>query len=204
MTRHTTSSAILQHSWNEPSSIPELVRSVKAAYADPPYLGVAEKHYGDLHPEAAAYDDPMTHKRLIERLCSEYDAWAMSLSEPSLRVILPMCPEDCRTGAWVKPFASFKANVTHAYAWEPVIFRFSRKRTRQQDTWRDFVAEPITLRKGFTGAKPERFCYWIFEGLNLQEGDEFHDIFPGSGAVGVAYDKWRTRGAEHFQMEAFA
>lgn len=31
---------------------------MKAAYADPPYLGMAEKFYGDLHPEAAKYDDP--------------------------------------------------------------------------------------------------------------------------------------------------
>jgi hypothetical protein len=177
---------------------------MKAAYADPPYLGVAEKHYGHLHPNAKDYDDPMTHKRLIEQLSDEAEAWALSMSEPSLRVLLPFCPEDCRTGAWVKPFASFKPNVTRAFTWEPVVYRFSRKRTREQDTWRDHISCPITLKRGFTGAKPDPVCFWIFEGLNLLEGDDFKDVFPGSGAVGAAYEKWRKRGAQHFQMEAFA
>lgn len=174
---------------------------MKAAYADPPYLGCAVKHYGELHELAGNYDDPMTHKRLIERLSDEYEAWALSMNEPSLRILLPWCPSDCRTGAWVKPFASFKANVTHAYAWEPVVFRFGRKRTREQDTWRDFIAEPITLQRGFVGAKPERVCFWIFEGLNLQSEDEFADIFPGSGAVGRAYDRWIDRNrTEQFEL----
>jgi hypothetical protein len=166
---------------------------MRAAYADPPYLGVAAKHYGHLHADAADYDDPLTHKRLIERLSDENDAWALSMSEPSLKVLLPWCPDDCRTGAWVKPFASFKANVTHAHAWEPVVFRFSRRRTRAQDTWRDFVICPITLKRGFTGAKPDPVCFWIFEGLNLLPGDMFADLFPGSGAVTDAYEKWSAR-----------
>lgn len=175
---------------------------MKAAYADPPYLGLAVEFYGDLHPEAALYDDPMTHKRLIERLSDEYDAWALSMGSTTLRLMLPWCPEDVRVGAWVKPFASFKLNVTRAYTWEPVLFRFSNKRTKEQGTWRDFIAEPITLKKGFRGAKPEKVCYWIFEGLNLQDGDEFHDLFPGSGAVTMAYEKWRRRDqSEQFQLE---
>ena len=90
---------------------------MKAAYADPPYLGCSAKHYGALHEAASDYDDPATHKALIERLCDEYDTWALSLHEPSLRRILSMCPEDVRVGSWVKPFAAFKANVTRAWAW---------------------------------------------------------------------------------------
>ena len=164
---------------------------MKAAYADPPYLGCSAKHYGDLHGEAAEYDKPEAHRALIERLCDEYDSWALSLHEPSLRTVLNMCPGDVRVGAWVKPFAAFKANVTRAWAWEPVIFRFARPRTREQDTWRDFVAEPIAMMRGFPGAKPDRFCFWIFEGLNLEPDDEFCDLFPGSGAVGRAWELWR-------------
>jgi hypothetical protein len=174
---------------------------MRAAYADPPYLGLAAKFYGDCHEEAAEYDDPRAHERLIVRLCDEFDSWALSLHEPSLRKILPMCPPDARVGAWVKPFCSFKLNVTRAWAWEPVIFRFSRKRTREQGTWRDFVSEPMTMRRGFPSAKPEAFCFWIFEGLNLLPDDEFSDLFPGSGAVGDAWDKWRTRNnAEQFGL----
>ena len=177
---------------------------MKAAYADPPYLGCAEKHYGALHDQASDYDDPDTHRALIRRLCDEFDCWALSLHEPSLRTILAMCPKDVRVGAWVKPFAAFKANVTRAYTWEPVIFRFARARTRDQATWRDFVSEPITMRRGFPGAKPERFCVWIFEGLNLQMEDEFHDLFPGSGAVGQAWERWLAsqQRPDQLQMEA--
>lgn len=175
---------------------------MKAAYADPPYLGTAEKFYGELHPEAAEWDEPETHKLLIEQLSDEYDAWALSMGSTTLRLMLPWCPEEVRVGAWIKPFASFKANVTHAFTWEPVLFRFDRKRTREQDTWRDHIAEPITLQRGFTGAKPEKVCFWIFEGLNLHDGDEFHDLFPGSGAVTRAYDRWRARSSsEQFALE---
>jgi hypothetical protein len=76
---------------------------MKAAYADPPYLGVAEKFYGELHPEAAEYDKLETHARLVERLMDEYDTWAMSLHVPSLREILGVCPDSVRVAAWVKP-----------------------------------------------------------------------------------------------------
>lgn len=166
---------------------------LKAAYADPPYIGCGAKHYGDLHTDAADYDDPETHRLLVERLCDQFDCWALSLHEPSLRVILPMCPDGVRVAAWTKPFAAFKANVTRAYAWEPVIFKFSRSRTREQTTWRDFIAEPIAMRRGFPGAKPDKFCFWVFDGLNLLPDDEFTDLFPGSGAVWRAWEKWRHR-----------
>lgn len=177
--------------------------ALKAAFADPPYLGLAEKFYGHLHQDAADYDRPETHRALIERMNDEFDCWAMSLHSPALHTILPMCPPDVRVAAWVKPFASFKLNVTRAFAWEPVIFNFvrARKRTREQQTWRDFVSEPITMRRGFTGAKPDAFCFWVFEGLSLEPNDEFHDLFPGSGAVQSAWQKWRSRAcSEQFAL----
>ena len=178
---------------------------MRAAYADPPYLGCGAKHYGALHTDASDYDDTATHRLLIERLCDEFDCWALSLHEPSLRVLLPMCPDGVRVGAWVKPFAAFKANVTRAWAWEPVLFSFvrARPRKREQSTWRDFVSEPIAMRRGFPGAKPDAFCFWIFEGLNLEAADEFSDLFPGSGAVGRAWEKWKERSRpEQFMLNA--
>ena len=131
---------------------------MKFAYADPPYLGCGSL-YAKLHPEAMIWDDPETHRALINRLCREFpDSWALSLHSPSLRTILPMCPEDVRVMAWVKPFAAFKANVNPAYAWEPVIVRGGRKRTRWEDKIRDWVCERIMMKKGVPGAKPRDFC----------------------------------------------
>lgn len=163
---------------------------MKFAYADPPYLGVAARHYGALHPNAADYDKPEAWQSLIGRL-AEFDGWALSLSSPSLRTILPMCPADVRVMAWVKPFASFKPGVGVAYAWEPIIVRGGRRRTRDQETVRDWIAENITLRRGLTGAKPAAVIYWLLEVWNAQRGDEVEDLFPGSGAVSAALDGWR-------------
>lgn len=164
--------------------------SLRLAYADPPYLGCCGL-YKHEHHGGGCWDDPETHRLLIERLRDEFpDGWALSLHEPSLRVILPMCPTDCRTSPWVKPFASFKPNVNPAYTWEPVIWRGGRKRERYEPTVRDYVAAGITLRRGFTGAKPETFCRWLFDILGARADDEFVDLFPGSNAVGEA---WKAR-----------
>ena len=166
--------------------------SKKFAYAYPPYLGCGKKLYGD-----ATYDAPEAHRALIEKLCDEYpDGWAMSLSTPSMRVILPMCPDDVRVAAWVKPFAAFKVGVNPGYCWEPVIFRGGRtKRSRTEDTIRDYHSEPITLRRGLPGVKPPGFVKWVVDllGADVRKGDTIHDIFHGSGAMlGV----WRPAGLE--------
>jgi len=165
---------------------------MRFCYADPPYLGCGKILYGKMHAQAADWDDPERHRQLVGQLCDEYpDGWAMSLHTPSLRTILPMCPKDCRVAAWVKPFAVFKPNVTVAYAWEPVIFRGGRVRPRTMPTVRDWVSECITLKKGCPGAKPEGFTLWLLDLLNVQPQDEFVDMFPGSGMVAEAYERWK-------------
>jgi hypothetical protein len=161
------------------------------AYADPPYIGQAKKHYDR---------EEVCHESLVAQLQSEYpDGWALSLSSVSLEEILHICrrvlgPNKVRTGAWVKPFCSFKKNVNPAFAWEPVIFRGGRKRGTRigLDTERDWCAESITLRKGLSGVKPLGVCYWIFEMLGMEPQDEFCDLFPGSGAVTKAWEMWRA------------
>ncbi len=158
---------------------------MKFAYADPPYLGCGAL-YAAHHPAALDWNDPQTHRDLIARLLDEFpDGWAMSASSPSLRVLLPMCPADCRVAAWVKPFAVFKPNVNPAYAWEPVIFRGGRKRTRKEPTARDWHSENITMRKGLPGAKPPGFSAWVVDliGADARQGDTITDLFPGTGAM---------------------
>ena len=157
---------------------------MKFADADPPYIGQAKKHYSH-DPHCAE----VNHRILINTMTDYYDGWALSCSTPSLHSILPLCPPDARIMAWVKPFCSFKPNVNPAYAWEPVIVWHPRPRIRQQVTVRDWVSAPISLRKGLVGAKPEAFCYWLFEVLNLEPIDELDDLFPGTGIVGDCWNK---------------
>jgi hypothetical protein len=188
--------------------------ALTVAYADPPYLGCCAL-YDHAHPDGRCWDGLDTHRLLIERLRDEYrDGWALSLSSPSLRHILPLCPEDVRVAAWAKTFGAFKRGVRPAYLWEPVIFRGGRnpsmgwphpppERGGTQTTPKDFYVEhyadmllsPITLRRGLTGAKPAGFCSWVFDLLGVGSGDTLDDLFPGSGAVGAAWAA-RTAGAE--------
>lgn len=157
------------------------------AYADPPYIGQASKHYKG-HPD---YQGEVDHLQLVNLLNDEYpDGWALSCSSPSLKAILPMCPSDVRVMAWIKPFASFKPGVGVAYAWEPVLVRGGRKRARTDATVRDWVSANITLERGTHGAKPEAFCYWLFDVLGIEGSDTLVDLFPGSGAVTRALDNW--------------
>ena len=167
------------------------------AYADPPYLGCGAL-YAAHHPAARDWDDPATHRALVQRLADEYpDGWALSSSTPALEEMLTICravlgPNKVRVSAWVKPFAVYKPNVNPAYAWESVIWRGGRtKRSRKEDTVRDWHSENITMRRGLPGAKPPGFAKWIPEllGADVTRGDTITDLFPGTGAMlGV----WRS------------
>lgn len=157
---------------------------MRFAYADPPYIGQAKRHYGNNARE-------VNHPLLIEWLTRDFDAWALSCSSSTLKMILPMCPDGVRVMAWVKPFCSFKPNVNPAYAWEPVIVYGGRKKSRSEPTVRDWVSANITLKRGLSGAKPEAFCFWLFDMIGLRKDDEFTDVFPGTGAVTSAYEKWK-------------
>lgn len=149
---------------------------MRFAYADPPYIGQAHRY-----PEKAEVD----HGALLMRLTEEYeDGWVLSCSSPSLSDLLPLCPKGIRVMAWVKPFAVFKPHVNPAYCWEPVLVWGGRRRTREQPTVRDWIAQSITLRKGLVGAKPPEFCRWILEILNYQDGDTLDDLYPGTGIMG--------------------
>ena len=172
---------------------------MRFAYADPPYIGQARKHYRK-HPDYAGEVD---HEALIARLVAEYpDGWALSLSCKSLRQILAMCPADVRVMAWVKPLTPLLPGIRVQYGWEPVIVRGGRqpRPAKGAPMLRDWVSaspDGWAFRpkpEGHViGRKPEAFCRWLFAVLGLESGDEFVDLFPGSGAVGRAWDAWRAQ-----------
>ena len=117
----------------------------------------------------------------------------MHTSSQALRDLLPLTPKTARLMAWVKPFAAFKANVSVAYAWEPVIVKAARKpKVTGRIVMRDWIAASSTLKKGLVGAKPLDVCLWAFEVLGMEPEDALDDLYPGTNAVTVAWDAWRT------------
>jgi hypothetical protein len=180
---------------------------MRVAYADPPYPGQAKRHYAD-HPD---YGGEVDHAELARQLAT-FDGFVLHTSSVAQYEVETHVRAagitDYRIMPWRKPFAAFKRNVPVAYAWEPVIVRACRKpivtgRVVLRD-WLavlaeecsqselDDMAESITLRRGLTGAKPERVCRWLFEVLGMEPGDELMDLFPGTGAVTRAWEAWRS------------
>lgn len=161
---------------------------MRLAYADPPYPGCA-----DLYKDHPDYAGEVDHAALIRRLESDFDGFVLHTHVPALRDLLPMFTVPVRVCSWVKPFAAFKRNVPVAYAWEPVIVRAMRKPVvgGLVKPLRDFISEPITMKRGLTGAKPERVCWWAFEIAGSDSEDEVADLFHGTGAVTRAWDRWR-------------
>ena len=165
----------------------------RIGYADPPYPGQAKKHYADHEDYAGEVD----HAALLVQLDDEFDGWLLHTSSTALPGILHKAEEygvgSYRVMAWVKPWCAFKRNVPVAYAWEPVLIKPVRKQVvAQRMVMRDWIAEGMTMQRGLSGAKPEAVCRWAFEMLGAEPGDELHDLYPGTGAVAAAWDRWRT------------
>jgi hypothetical protein len=163
------------------------------AYADPPYIGQSERRYAE-HPDYAGEVD---HAELARTL-ADYDGFVLHLSSPTLYEIETHLRDAGVTGyrvmQWVKTFAAFKRNVSVAYAYEPVIVRPARKpvvRKAMGVVYRDWIAEPITLKRGLTGVKPEKVCRWAFAMVGAEAQDTLDDLYPGTGAVTRAWDGWR-------------
>jgi len=166
---------------------------MRIGYADPPYPGQAKRHYS----EHADYAGEVDHAALLQHLANDYDGWVLHTSSPALGQILALADGlglEYRTMAWVKPFAAFKRNVSVAYAWEPVLVKPCRKPVvNHRMVMRDWFSESITLKRGLTGAKPERVCHWAFEMVGAEIDDDLVDLFPGTGAVSRAWDTWQQQ-----------
>ncbi len=154
--------------------------SMKVAYADPPYPSKNPYRY---------YESQVADHRLLIAHLEEFDGWALSTSSAALVTVAQWLPEWTRCAAWVKqPGRINGAGAQHS--WEPVLYKAAR---------RNYAAMDSTGRTGynsrarFVGAKPEVFSFWLFDLLGLEPDDEFVDVFPGSGAVSEAWEKWRNQ-----------
>jgi len=179
---------------------------VRLCIADPPYLGRATDWYGgtmraaqmttskgarinpaDNHPDAYLWDDPETHRTLVERLCADYDGWAIAMAHDNLRVYIPMIPASVpvRIGIWSRPQSMpGAARVINVY--EPVVVRIPEGR-RASKGCSIFPRDSVTisrLNNGFPGAKPPAWTRWVLDMLGYDsETDTVDDLFHGSGAV---------------------
>jgi hypothetical protein len=165
---------------------------MRFAYADPPYLGMCRLYEHD-HHGGGCWNDIDTHRALIDRLTVEYpDGWVLSLSAPSLRPILALCPDDVRVAPWVKTWHQIRPTIPVQYAWEPVVWRGGR-RGMQTPMVRDWLASPATRMRGTPGAKPEVFTRWVLGLLGAQPDDIIEDLIAGSGGVAVEVANWRSQ-----------
>jgi len=171
---------------------------MRFAYADPPYPGTAARYYKGEPTYAGEVDHRALVSLLQERRLSSgpdrLDGWALSTSARALRRILPLCPEEARVCAWVKPHGASPLTYGIHNCWEPVIVVGGRQRRPGARDW----LSALPARGGGTlpGRKPIAFCAWLFGLLGMEPGDELEDIFPGTGVVTAAWRQVSSTPAE--------
>ena len=183
---------------------------MRLAIADPPYLGRAARHYGPganaretfgsgpkrsstgrrassyattEHPDAAEWDDPATHRRLLDELERDFDAYAVAGWPTSLPVYLEHRP-DLRVAVWHKTRA-VPGGSRIITSWEPVYLRLPDHRLPRAPgmSVRDVLTHHADGQR-HTGAKPPAWTRWVLTLLGYDpDRDTVVDLFPGSGAV---------------------
>lgn len=159
-------------------------RPMRFAYADPPYPGKA-----GLYPERREVD----HAALVARLREGYpDGWALSTSSGALLDVWRLCP-DARLAVWVRPIRPTRSalpldafEVLLIAGGRPLPTEDPQRITNVLDYRGRFRAHPDAV----IGMKPPAFATWMFEQLGARAGDELVDLYPGSGAIGRAWDRF--------------
>lgn len=187
------------------------------AIADPPYppfIGSggrknrASRWYGtrqrsgtdrpaDVHPEADVWDDPASHRALLEQLLDEHDGFAIATSPDGLAAYGAL-PAAARIMAWVKPNAQPGSHRLRSL-WEPVIL-YPPVGRRSNRGGAGSIADVLTAnvpRAGFRGAKPPEWTWWVLEAMSYADGDRVTDVFHGSGIVTAAVDAFPHRRCSH-------
>ena len=162
-------------------------RSMRVAYADPPYPGLARKYYS----REQNYEGEVDHVALVASLLQDYDGCALSTSAKALRDVLPLFPPSARVCAWTKAIGAAPLTYGPHNTWEPLIVVSAR---RLRPGVRDWLrAQPARGGGTLPGRKPIAFCAWLFALLGMLPGDELVDLFPGTGVVGRAWAELSSR-----------
>ena len=185
--------------------------SARLAIADPPYPPIRAAHprndssrarrwyskdyrksgdalvASDHHDDAGKWDDPATHRALLEQLEAAYDGWAIATAHDGVPVygVLPRC---ARIAIWHRPNGGAGA-ARIRNCWEAVIVRPPTDRLSSRlmgGQVPDLLTCPAP-RVGFAGAKPPEWTRWVLDLLGYDaETDTVVDVFPGSGMVANA------------------
>ena len=170
---------------------------LRFAIADPPYLGRANRWYGDgrgiqggrgradSHPDAALWDTVAAHHDLVRTLRRDYDGYAIACPPDSLAVYLAVAPE-LRVMVWHRRNAP-PSGARVGFAWEAVLVAIpADRRGRKIGIGRSDVLDATAPRIGFAGAKPEAWTRWVLDVMGVEPEDAVVDLFAGSGAVSDA------------------
>lgn len=182
--------------------------------ADPPYPPMigsggrknrASRWYGtgqrsvkdrpaDQHPEAHLWDDPETHRLLLQRLMAEADGFAIATTPDGVAAYGPL-PIGTRIMAWVKPNATPSSHRLTS-KWEAVIL-YPPSGRRSSRTPAGAMSDVLICpapRRGFPGAKPIEWTLWVLDALGYDPfEDDVEDTFHGSGAVAEGIRAWIDR-----------
>jgi hypothetical protein len=155
-------------------------KPLRFAYLDPPYPGMAWLYKGQ-----RSYNGEVDHAALIARAERDYDGFALSTSAQALANVLPLFTRPYRVCAWVKPIGVNGKTFGMHNAWEPLLVVPGRQLQPGKRDW--LAAQPARRGGDLIGRKPEAFCCWLFDLLGMVPGDQFDDLFPGTGIVGRAW-----------------
>lgn len=163
---------------------------MRIAYADPPYPGQAARWYDD-QPD---YAGEVAHAELVGHLVEQYDGWALSTSAAALAGVVRLCPTDVRIAIWYRPNSEPPGNRGHWWwTFEAIIVQPARPPSVQTKDHLTYHKEQGFLGSVIPGQKPRPVCWWIFDLLGAEPDDELDDLYPGSGAVGRAWEGWRNQ-----------
>lgn len=202
--------------------------TLRLAYADPPYPGKSRKYYGN-HPDfAGEVDHPALIASLTEYDGWALSTSASALPEvlascpPGVRVAAwhrgerptrslgPLNawePVIYRGGRLSVVLAgehdASRSAVVHASRSTVVTPLNDREASRGSGRRVDSLIYTARARRTdpawVTGAKPAAFSRWIFDLLGALPGDEFTDVFPGSGGVLRAWEAYCSAEADASQ-----
>lgn len=152
---------------------------MKFAYADPPYLGHAQKNYG---AKAKPYDELETHQALIRHLVRNYpDGWALSMNPENLLELATEIPRGALICAWTKTNPE-PMHTAVLRSWEPLILWRNHRRAQAARPKTTLASSTYNAHK-LRGSKPEVFNRWVLALLGYEDGDTLDELFPGTALM---------------------